>query len=573
MKRIVIIFLTAFLLSGSSYAQPDTAQKKKDSTGEDTVFSGEVMVVGPHDPRIADAFKIRGNPQMESIDVKKEPVEYDIQSIRLPVSFELDPIRPARMKGDPLDKLYNNHMRIAMGTSTMPYLEYFYNTTRSRDHAFGIHLKHFSASGKIDKHPFPGFSDNLAELYYKKFFKNHKLTSEAKYERNVVHSYGIPREIYDTLNKDIERKDIRLMYHRISANANFKSDYPAFDKDKLHHEFNLSAYHFSDNKNTAELSTELSGNIHKQIKLLPSADEQVLGLKFRGNYMNNTRDTLQETNTGLVRITPYLNNSLNNVTLNVGINTYIESDSISSRVEFYPDLHLRMELINNIFVLKGGLTGKTSQDQIHRLTKENPFMYTASALRFRHKSSVIYAGLNASISKNINFSTHFQSSKTGNEPFFLRDTTTELANRFNVVYDTVRTIYIRAELEYQWQDNLEISLGGKYTEFSETRLSHPWNRPQVEGYLKGRYNLQEKIIFNAELFFVGSRKALGLKDDHFQARELDPFIDANLSVEYRYNKLLSGFLKFHNIGAKKYEKWSDYPSYGFQFMAGLTYSM
>jgi hypothetical protein len=50
------------------------------------------------------------------------------------------------------------------------------------------------------------------------------------------------------------------------------------------------------------------------------------------------------------------------------------------------------------------------------------------------------------------------------------------------------------------------------------------------------------------------------------------YFDGNISVDYRYSKVLSVFLNLNNFTASKYARWYNYPSYGFSAMAGLTWS-
>ena len=574
MKYLINIVLSLVFLTNFAVAQEEDTVNESQQEKKDEGYSGSVIVQGEHNPRVKDAFKIKKNPEIAEIDVEKDSVSYDIHSERIPVAFELEKIRPAKMKGEPLEKLYNNHMRLAMGTSTMPYLEYFYNSTRSRDNSFGIHLKHFSASGDIENHPFPGFSDNLANVYYKKIWRNHVFKASAGYERNVVHSYGIPGSIYDTT--DVSKEDIKLLYNRVDASLELQSKYADYDSDKLHHSVNLDFYHFSDNEDVQEMNFNLNADMHSELTFLDEADKQTLGIELEGDYRKNTWNSMNPENTVVSRVTPYLENKLKNIDLDVGLGMYIDTDSAGSNNAFYPDIHLKMELIKNIFVLKGGLTGKTSRNNLYDLTEENPFMHSSpveAPLRFQYHKSILYAGLNASISKNIDFNTYFESSEMENSVFFRRDTTSELANRYSLEYDSVRSFELEAELSYHLEDKLNLTLGAKYSEYSLTNIDKAWNRPSLEGYLKARYDLQEKIILKGEVFYIGKRDAFGMKENQYRPIKLDPVIDANITAEYRYNKLLSGFISFRNIAAQQYEKWAGYPTYGFQFMAGLTYSM
>jgi hypothetical protein len=56
-------------------------------------------------------------------------------------------------------------------------------------------------------------------------------------------------------------------------------------------------------------------------------------------------------------------------------------------------------------------------------------------------------------------------------------------------------------------------------------------------------------------------------------RELPGFADINLGLEYRYNRILSGFLRLNNISNSRYHKWNNYPVQGISVMAGFTYSL
>lgn len=570
MKYLISIIISIFLLSSISLAQTKEGENEPDN-GEDSGYRGSVIIEGFYTPRISDAFKIKNNPEIKPVELEKEPVSYDIQPVRLPVSFDLEPIRPAKMKGQPLDKLYNNHMRLAMGSSTMPYFEYYYHSTRSRDNAFGMHLKHHSAAGKIDNHPFPGFSDNQADIRYKKIFRKHILETTAGYTRNVFHGYGIPKPIYDTLN-DVSKKDIRLLFHRLDATVSFKSDYSVFRDSKVHHSMNLDLYHFFNDANNSETNIDFDGDLYTRLHFLQAAEDQTFGLKIGTDYLFNRYANKDGANRGVFHLTPYLKNEFNNIDLDLGINVFVDSDSVSSRIRFYPDIHGRMELIKDIFSLKAGITGNTSHDQLSTMTQENPFVRLSTPTRFQYTQSKIYGGLSASISKDINFNAYFTAAHTENATFFRRDTLA-WGNRYIAEHDTIRSISIKAEVDYQLKEKLNIALGGQYSEYTTTSLKAAWNKPGVEAYLKARYDLQETIILQTEVFFVGQREGLKLIDNSYEIVTLDPFLDANFSAEYRYNKKLSGFLQFRNIASQQYEKWAGYPVYGFQFMAGLTYSM
>jgi outer membrane receptor protein involved in Fe transport len=59
----------------------------------------------------------------------------------------------------------------------------------------------------------------------------------------------------------------------------------------------------------------------------------------------------------------------------------------------------------------------------------------------------------------------------------------------------------------------------------------------------------------------------------FKALELKPYVDANLGIEYRYNKVLSAFLNVNNIAARRYERYYGFPSQRINFILAISYSL
>jgi outer membrane receptor protein involved in Fe transport len=107
-----------------------------------------------------------------------------------------------------------------------------------------------------------------------------------------------------------------------------------------------------------------------------------------------------------------------------------------------------------------------------------------------------------------------------------------------------------------------------------------WHKPKLEISLMTEYNIQDKILLKAELFTRGKMYARifeeqtsGLITSNVEtSTEIKGMADLNLGIEYRYTKVLSGFLNFNNILGQRYYKWYNYPSYRFNMMLGVTYS-
>ena len=101
-KIIIIFFLLSLPL------QLLLAQSKLDSM--------IIISVGEYKPSVMDAPKINDNPMIND-STKKLPVSgYGINSKQISTGFDVEPIKPAQMIGEPLTKLYNALLKVGMGT-------------------------------------------------------------------------------------------------------------------------------------------------------------------------------------------------------------------------------------------------------------------------------------------------------------------------------------------------------------------------------------------------------------------------------------------------------------------------
>ena len=104
-----------------------------------------------------------------------------------------------------------------------------------------------------------------------------------------------------------------------------------------------------------------------------------------------------------------------------------------------------------------------------------------------------------------------------------------------------------------------------------------WYLPQVKVTLTGNYNISDKIIIKADLFYLDNQYAKTIINPETPnptvvATQLKPLFDANLGGEYRYNKKLGFFVSINNIASVRYYRYINYPTQRFNFMLGLSYS-
>jgi hypothetical protein len=178
--------------------------------------------------------------------------------------YEIDPIKAANVKGEPLNKLYKGYVKGGFGTYMTPYAELFYHNLRSKKYATGVHLKHLSSGGQISEVGYSGFSQNQLSLFGKSFIKKSTLSGGLDYRRNVIHYYGFNTNPIDTAlwSKEygLERNDIKQRYQLVNLDAALSDNYPV-DSHATKYKVDMNYYNYSDKFNAQENRFRVGGDV------------------------------------------------------------------------------------------------------------------------------------------------------------------------------------------------------------------------------------------------------------------------------------------------------------------------
>jgi hypothetical protein len=202
-------------------------------------------------------------------------------------------------------------------------------------------------------------------------------------------------------------------------------------------------------------------------------------------------------------------------------------------------------------VIDGGL----QRNSYKELSTKNPFVNSDIALKNTNNTFKIFAGINGHLTNGIDLKASISSSKLKNQSFFITDTVNSYKNRFLVVYD-VNLFNIHAEGDYHMGDKLTMVLNADYFHYSMDKLSKPWNCPDFKFSYSAKYNFLEKFVVTADIYawtkmYVRDYRWV-LYENFFPEPQIEDIktingaIDANLGLEYRYSKKISGFVNLNN---------------------------
>jgi outer membrane cobalamin receptor len=158
-----------------------------------------------------------------------------------------------------------------------------------------------------------------------------------------------------------------------------------------------------------------------------------------------------------------------------------------------------------------------------------------------------------------------------NLPFYVTDTSAVLPNQFRIIYDNGQMVRVITGAEVSVLNKFMVRLKGEFAFYSMDNEEKAWQRPGLNILLEGKYRVAEKLILNAEIYYVGKRFAKNFEENK-EPITLDGFADLNLGAEYFITDRFTAFLSFKNLINQQYQRWQNYPVQGFQAMGGVTFS-
>ncbi len=582
--------LTVFLLLGLVLPSAVVGQG-----GDDGGFDQTQIITGDRSLEVQKALKMSVLPVPVEIKVDLGTLKYQMVPRRPATAIAIDSIQPAKVKvREPLEKLYQGYVKAGVGTFATPYLEAVYTSTRDRDLAYGVHLRHLSSHDGVNRPvAFSGFNENLLEGWVKKVYKAHSIQGKLGYQRNGVHYYG-----FDPQDLNVDNKDIRQTFNIMDMDATWRSYYR--DSSRINHVVDFDAYYLSDRYDSKEIGVKADANLQAirgdQFYTL-NASFDFLSTEFGEltpfEYMQDTSGfsiPSVKGNNAILELAPQILLVKDKLRALVGISIYGQFTN-QAKFHAFPKLEFSYSLFDDIFIPYAGLNGKVERSSYRTLSDENPYMRSSiysikenGEYELGMENQVmkydLYGGFRGSISDNMSFNAQASFRKVDNTALFVNDTLVSTENRFNVVYDDVKTFTLLGELTYRNSEKWSAGLRAEIFSYDTDKEDEAWHLPSHRISANGTYNLFDKFVIGAELAWIGKRQVKSLlplqgidvSDGGYYKVELDGYIDLSMKIEYRYTKRLSAFVEANNLTATNYDIYYRFPAQKVFVLGGVKYA-
>jgi len=557
LSKLILVMILFALFTSKIIAQ----HLVKDST---TIISIE-----EYQPFLNDAFKIKTNPVINDTDKIIPKLNYQFLSKNINTTFNIDTIIPAKIKGEPLIKLYHGYAKVGFGSNATPLAEIYFSANRSKNFSYGFKGKHLSSAG-ITGNDYSSYSDEHLSVFGKTINKNFTFYNHFAYDRNVVHYYGFPKENVVIINN---KNDIKQRYNKFDFTTSYKRNF--VDTNQFNYDATLN-YHY-----IRDLFTIDEHNFNADAKLSKYHNSEIytMGLDLDYDQLNNSLNLPKSLTIGL---NPSISTKGRNEKweFKFGAGLYVNAEE-KTKFHFYPVAEFKYDIADHIVVPYVGIKGKILDNNLSTFYQENPYLNTdLLSIANTNQQYKIYGGIMGNISDKLTFNANINKQKLSELPLYIKDFSNPIENQFIVIYDEANLTVLNFELGYQQLEKLKLLLQSNYFKYDVKEELKAWHKPQYKINLSGIYDLGDKILIKLDLFLMGKQYAKDFivtttnntSTATETALQLKGYFDANLGLEYRYTKKISGFINFNNIGSVRYQRFQDYPTQRFGILGGASIS-
>ena len=537
-----MIFMGFGILSfGVSFGQKDTTKK------------GGIDIISSFKPTLREAAKINFSATPPAADTTKAKLNYDIPNQNLLFAYQPGSLKPLALDIDTGGRFDNNsYIKAGFGSLRTPYIQAGISFGDGKTAGLNIYAKHVGSDGKRNFQKFTNTDIKLAG-----YFKTGNNQWDASIGTNQYRTYKYGYEPdsllfpIDSLKQNFQTISGHVMMHNINKTKFGLTYWPEIKIDV-----------FNDNHKNAESNTVITLPLQKTVGKVFAVN---LGITF-----------------DLTRFSPQGKSPINNTMYYISPSVLIKTPKIYAEAGIRPSWDNKtFKMFPNVLVsfstndkrinFQAGWTGYVRKTTYQYLASQNPWLFVPAEL----KNTWIeerFAGFKGSAGDHFSYAAKVGFNKLNNQPLFINDYTPGGGGKsFRVVNEpTINVVNFGGEIGYNIAEKFSVVAGATLNQYTGlTSNAKAWGLLPLELKANMRMLIIKDLWLKGDLF--AWRGAKYLKQDG-SVGELPGAFDLNAGLEFKITKRLNLWTQFNNVFNKEYQRWNQYPVYGFNFTGGIVFS-
>lgn len=533
-----------------------------DTTKDQNALSAQIVVTTAYKPLLADAVKIRRNPDLEDATPYKAPLTYKPLDLRLEQNSDIRQLEAMKMPREQDSIPQNNYAEVGLGNLKTTYGEAYFNTGPDQGLQAGGFVKHFSQEGTLHNQ---NQSKNEVNVFGKSIGAENDLNGFIDYKYNSNYFYGFdPSDPTGTIVNQPKQH-----FSILSAEGNLAKNYADVPND-FTYAFKLKGYVYSDAFQAKESNLVLSGFLNETVQQFYAGLAGSLDLSTQ-------QDSLYNYNNSLLRLNPYIKFQGDSYKIDAGINI-VDQFGFSSAFYIFPAAKLELQVIPKYVRLFAEAKGDVNRSSIMDFTSINPFMGPNIAIKNSVDQLDISAGLTGTLAPGLGFKAFVFRNSIKYMPLMVSNFG-PAGNTYAIVYDNGRSRVngLTGELDFKATDDVDVFGRVEFKDYQMAEQAEPWNLPKFKLTAGAAIHINNKVDITGSLLFRGNTQDISYADALNPQVKAAPinissFADLSGGVTYKATNKISVFVKVNNILDTTNQAWLYYPDYGFNIFGGVGFA-
>jgi hypothetical protein len=264
-------------------------------------------------------------------------------------------------------------------------------------------------------------------------------------------------------------------------------------------------------------------------------------------------------------ISPSLLFKTQKVSAQVGIRPTWDNGSF----KMFPNILADIGTEDKRLIFQAGWTGYVRKTTYQYLASQNPWLYMPSSFQNTWIEER-FAGFKGSVGDHFTYAAKIAFNKIRNQPLFVNDYTSGGKSFIVVNEPRINVLNLGGQLGFNIQEKFSLTTGWSFNQYSGLRINKKaWGLLPMEMNTALRLQVLKDLWVKGDLFAWTGPQYLRSDGDN---GKLNGAIDLNAGLEFKITKNLNLWSQFNNITNRKYQRWNQYPVYGFNFVGGIVFS-
>ena len=530
---------------GESLSVAYTVPNSQDSRSTKTV-----IITSAFKPSLQNAAKINFTAATGINDSSRMPLTYKVPSSNLFFLYQPIPLKPLALPSDSPMVWKNSHqVKLGAGNLSTFMGEGKFSFGDIRKSVTQIEAGFIRSQGKLYAQQYSKF--NLDVLNH--FTSKQQLlwTSRASFNSTTRYRYGFQP------NTLVYPKDqLQLVYNALQLEVGLKNSTSTASTINFNPVVQFNRFTNADN--AGENNLILNAPIQKEL-----TSQWALQLAFQADLATYKVNAVAWKN-NLFVLAPSVKFRSNAFNLEAGIRPSWDNAAF----KLLPNVVLQSQLSGTSLQLEAGFQGSFTKNSFRSLAKFNPWIGLFNQIR-NTRMLEQFIGFKGNRGNHFSYNARLAYRQLTDQPLFLNQLGDGKA--FDILYTNMNIFHLAGELNYAVQEKLTFTAGAQYNHFSKiSAATDAFGLIPLELTGAVIWKPLSDLQIKSELFYRNG----SMYRDQFSlaAKRLSPAADLNLGIELVVLPKLNAWIQMNNIFNNIYQRWNQYPVFGFNVLGGVVYS-